>query len=131
MTTGHLPVWHEASGRYLDPATGEFLPTWDEALDTIGGDDQPLHVARFGPKFDAQGVLAGSRDSARCIGYLTKYLANCHQTATDVQQAHAGRLACRFNAVEMRQTLWRSLIMAMIKPYTDPGFRVSSCAGVF
>ncbi len=64
----HLPVWHEASARYLDPATGEFLPTWDEALDAIGDTDQPLHVARFGPKFDAQGVLAGSRDSARCIG---------------------------------------------------------------
>jgi hypothetical protein len=31
-------------------------------------------VGRFGPEFDAEGVLAGSRDSARCIGYLTKYL---------------------------------------------------------
>ena len=79
----HLPVWHEASGRYLDPATGEFLPTWDEALDAIGPDDEPLHVARFGDRFDAQGVLAGSRDAGRCIGYLTKYLtkhvADCHQ----------------------------------------------------
>jgi hypothetical protein len=62
---GELPVWHEPSGRYLDPATGEFLPTWDESLDAIGPEDEPLHVARFGPKFDAQGVLAGSRDSAR------------------------------------------------------------------
>ena len=93
----HLPVWHEASGQYLDPATGEFLPTWDDALDAIGADDEPLHVARFGPKFDAQGVLAGSRDSARCIGYLTKYLtkqiADCHQAQTDAQAAHAARLA--------------------------------------
>jgi len=94
---GHLPVWHEASGRYLDPETGEFLPAWDEALDAIGPDDQPLHVARFGPKFHAQGVLAGSRDSARCIGYLTKYLtkhvADCHQAQTSAQQDHAERLA--------------------------------------
>jgi len=93
----HLPVWHEAPGSYLDPATGEFLPTWDQALDAIGPEDEPLHVARFGPKFDAQGVLAGSRDSARCIGYLTKYLtkhiADCHQPATDAQHAHAARLA--------------------------------------
>ena len=93
----HLPAWHEASGRYLDPATGEFLPTWDDALDAIGDDDEPLHVARFGPKFDAQGVLAGSRDSARCIGYLTKYLtkqiADCHQAQTDAQADHAARLA--------------------------------------
>jgi hypothetical protein len=93
----HLPVWHEASSRYLDPATGEFLPTWDDALDAISDDDGPLHVARFGPRFDAQGVLAGSRDSARCIGYLTKYLtkqiADCHQAHTDAQDAHAARLA--------------------------------------
>ena len=93
----HLPVWHEASGRYLDPATGEFLPAWDDALDTLGPHDQPLHVARFGPKFDAQGVLAGSRDSARCIGYLTKYLtkqiADCHHADTDPQREHADRLA--------------------------------------
>ncbi|MDQ2874620.1 MAG: replication initiation protein [Actinomycetota bacterium] len=94
---GHLPVWHEAAGRYLDQVTGAFLPTWDDALDAIGPDDEPLHVARFGPRFDAQGVLAGSRDSARCIGYLTKYLtkhvADCHQAQTDDQAAHAGRLA--------------------------------------
>ncbi len=44
----HLPVWHDASGRYLNPETGEFLPTWDEALDAIGPHDQPLHVVRFG-----------------------------------------------------------------------------------
>ena len=64
------------------PGTGELLPTWDQALDAIGPHDQPLHVARFGPKFDAQGVLAGTKDAGRCIGYLTKYLtkqlAACH-----------------------------------------------------
>jgi hypothetical protein len=68
------PGWYEAHIGYLDPATGELLPTWDEVLDAITDDDQPRHVARFGGKFDAQGVLAGSKDSARCIGYLTKYL---------------------------------------------------------
>ena len=69
-----LPVWDEATGGYLDPATGEVLPTWDQALDAIGPDDEPWHVARFGVRFDAQGVLAGSKDAGRCIGYLTKYL---------------------------------------------------------
>jgi hypothetical protein len=92
----HLPAWHEESGRYLDPDTGELLPTWDEALDAIGPADSPLHVARFGPKFDAQGVLAGSRDSARCIGYLTKYLVKdlgtCHTPDTDAQRDHVTRL---------------------------------------
>ncbi len=93
----HLPVWHEPSGRYLDPSTGELLATWDDALDAITDDDQPRHVARFGTKFDAQGVLAGSRDAGRCIGYLTKYLtkqlADCHHAETGAQHAHTERLA--------------------------------------
>jgi hypothetical protein len=79
----HLPVWDEATGTYLDPATGEVLPTSDEALDAITDDDEPRHVARFGDRFDAQGVLSGSREANRCIGYLTKYLtkqvADCLQ----------------------------------------------------
>ena len=97
-----LPVWHEASGHYLDPATGELLPTWDQALDAIGPEDEPLHVARFGERFDAQGVIAGSRDANRCIGYLTKYLtkhvADCHQ-ATHASPARARRPAGRRAAV--------------------------------
>ena len=51
----------------------------------------------FGPKFDAQGVLAGSKDAGRCVRYLTKYLtkqiAGCHQASTDAEHAHAARLA--------------------------------------
>ena len=43
-----------------------------------------------GPRFDAQGVLAGSKDAGRCIGYLTKYLtkhvADCHETGTEAQR---------------------------------------------
>jgi len=66
-------------------------------LDAISPHDQPRHVARFGPKFDAQGVLAGSKDANKCIGYLTKYLtkqvAECHAPQTDAQRAHADRLA--------------------------------------
>jgi hypothetical protein len=54
-------------------------------------------VARFGEQFRAEGVLAGSRDANRCIGYLTKYLTkqlgDCHELDADTQQAHANRLA--------------------------------------
>ena len=92
-----LPVWDDQAATYLDPATGEVLPSWDDALDAIGDQDEPLHVARFGDRFDAQGVLAGSKDAARCIGYLTKYLtkqvADCHQATSDIQRAHMERLA--------------------------------------
>ena len=90
-----LPVWDEDSGNYLDPATGEILHTWDAALDAIGPDDAPRHVARFRPRFNAQGVLAGSKDADRCIGYLTKYLtkqvADCHMPETAAQRVHADR----------------------------------------
>jgi Replication initiator protein, pSAM2 len=93
----HLPVWDEHAAGYLDPETGEVLPTWDQALDAITDTDQPLHVARFGTRFDALGVLAGSRDANRCIGYLTKYLTkhlgDCHELDTDNQRVHASRLA--------------------------------------
>ena len=36
-----LPVWDEATGNYLDPATGEVLPTWDQALDASLGRPAP------------------------------------------------------------------------------------------
>jgi len=106
----HLPVWDEHFGSYVDPATGEVLPTWDQALDELG--DQPHHVARFGEQFDAQGVLAGSKDAARCIGYLTKYLTkqvgDCHHPDTDVQQAHIARLAeaLRYEPCSARCANW-------------------------
>jgi hypothetical protein len=52
----------------------------------LGRADNPLDVARFGDRFDAQRVLAGSKDANGCIGYITKYLtkhaADCHQAET-------------------------------------------------
>ena len=129
----HLPVWHEASGRYLDPATGEFLPTWDDALDAIGDDDEPLHVAKFGPKFDAQGVLSGSRDSARCIGYLTKYLtkqiADCHQAQTDAQAAHAERLADALRYEPCSPTCANWLRYGVQPKNAREGLRPGRCTG--
>ena len=83
--------------RRLDPETGELLTAWDQALDAIGDDAEPLHVARFGDRFDAQGVMAASKDANKCIGYLTKYLTKqlgeCHQAGNSAQEAHADRLA--------------------------------------
>ena len=106
-----LPAWDEHTGTYLDPDTGEVLPTWDQALDAIGDQDEPLHVARFGARFDAQGVLAGSQDASRCIGYLTEYLTkhlgDCHQAATDAQAGHADparqRAALRALLADLRE----------------------------
>jgi hypothetical protein len=36
-----LPVWDEHTGTYLDPGTGEVLPTWNQALDAITDQDEP------------------------------------------------------------------------------------------
>jgi hypothetical protein len=95
--SGSLPVWDEKRGRYVDPATGELLTAWDDALDAITNDDEPRHVAQLGTEFHAEGVLSGSKDAGRCIGYLTKYLTKqlgeCHQASTDAEQEHVNRLA--------------------------------------
>ncbi|MEV7013639.1 replication initiator [Streptosporangium sp. NPDC051022] len=95
----HLPVWAERderaeqypdgqAGDYLDPITGELLPTWDEALDQLDQDDEaePLHVVRFGAQVDVQGVIAGSPNTHKRIGYLTKYLTKSLGDTLDLDQ---------------------------------------------
>jgi hypothetical protein len=129
----HLPVWDQDAGTYLDPATGEVLPTWDEALDSIGDQDEPLHVARFGKRFDAQGVLAGSKDANRCIGYLTKYLtkqvADCHQATTSAQQTHIDQLAdaLRYEPCSPRCANW--LRYGVQPKNARPGLVPGACKG--
>jgi hypothetical protein len=130
---GHLPVWDEDKATYLDPDTGEVLPTWDEALDAIDADDEPLHVARFGDRFDAQGVLAGSKDSNRCIGYLTKYLtkhvADCHAALTDDQARHADRLADALRYEPCSPTCANWLRYGVQPKNAKPNMRPGACKG--
>jgi hypothetical protein len=128
-----LPVWDEGSGNYLDPATGELLQAWDDALDAIGPADQPQHVARFGAQFDAEGVLAGSKDANRCIGYLTKYLtkqvAECHVPETDAQQAHADRLAKALRYEPCSPTCANWLRFGIQPKNARPGLIPGACKG--
>jgi hypothetical protein len=130
---GELPVWHEATGRYVDPSTGELLPTWDQALDAIGPHDQALYVARFGPKFDAQGVLAGSRAARRCIGYLTKYLTKqlgrCHQAETDAQANHVARLVDALRYEPCSPTCANWLRYGITPKNPRPGLTPGQCKG--
>jgi Replication initiator protein, pSAM2 len=126
-------VWHEASGRYLDPETGELLTGWDDALDTIGPHDDPMYVARFGARFDAQGVLAGSKDSARCIGYLTKYLTkqlgDCHHPDTPAQQTHVDRLADALRYEPCSPTCANWLRYGIQPKNPRPGLVSGACKG--
>ena len=129
----HLPVWDEARSRYLDPATGELLTEWDDALDAIGPHDDPMHVARFGAKFDAQGVLAGSKDTGRCIGYLTKYLTkqlgDCHHAETDTQREHVDRLADALRYEPCSPTCANWLRYGIEPKNPRPGLVPGACKG--
>jgi len=71
-----LPEFVEDVG-FVDKATGEVLPTWDQALDALDKDPdaEPGHVVRFGKQLDLQGILATEGDADRRVAYLTKYLS--------------------------------------------------------
>jgi hypothetical protein len=95
------PEWDENLQAFLKPGTDEALPTWEQALDRIDEDEtaEPVHVTRFGNQLDMQGILAGSGDANRRIGYLTKYLGKSMtqplESSDDPsarQRAHADRL---------------------------------------
>jgi hypothetical protein len=97
-----LPRWSDEAGGYVDPATGSVLPTWDEALDALDRDPdaEPAHVVRFGEQDDLQGLLGGTPEAERRVGYLCKYLtkgiAATYDDDGDVspaRDAHIDRLA--------------------------------------
>jgi len=130
-----IPVWDPDRECYVDPETGEPLPTWDDALDRLDHDPdaRPLHVVRFGAQVDAQGVLAGSPDAGRCLGYLAKYLtksiADCHTPNTDAEREHAGRLldALRYEPCSPQCANW---LRYGIQPKdAGPGLRPACCRG--
>ncbi|GLY14463.1 hypothetical protein Kisp01_14780 [Kineosporia sp. NBRC 101677] len=123
-----LPVWDEdadapdavgnpasESVGYLDPTTAAVLPTWDEALDDLDTMDdlEPQHVVRFGIQSDIQGLLAGSPDADRRVGYLAKYLTKSMGTAhgeneNPAVKAHVDRLvhALRYEPCSPRCANW-------------------------
>ncbi|NKY89892.1 replication initiator protein [Nocardia veterana] len=81
--TDRLPFFDHSAGRFVDPdrvdpETGQRVPvpTWDEALDVMDAVDdlEPAHVVRFGSVMDIKGILGGTEEASRHVGYLTKYL---------------------------------------------------------
>jgi hypothetical protein len=125
-----LPAWDPDQESYVDPETGEPLPTWDDTLDVV---EEPTHVARFGAQVDAQGVLAGSADAQRAMGYLAKYLtksiADCHTPATDRQRDHVARLldVLRWEPCSERCANW--LRYGVQPRNARDGLRPGSCRG--
>jgi hypothetical protein len=95
-THGRLPVWDSRTKTFTDPDTGTSLPTFEQACETL---TEPAHVVRFGTQVHVKGVLGGTEEAGRHIGYLTKYLtksigqaAGLDEHATDAQRDHAHRL---------------------------------------
>ncbi|WP_219460213.1 helitron helicase-like domain-containing protein [Nonomuraea rhizosphaerae] len=126
-----LPVWEDGAG-YLDPTTGEVLPTWDEALDQ-DADGEPLHVVCFGVQVDVQGVLAGSPDADQCIRYLSKYLTKSLGDTLDAgdraHREHAARMveALRFEPCSPTCPNW--LRYGVQPKNAKPGMTPGRCRG--
>ncbi|MCX4097302.1 replication initiator [Nocardia sp. alder85J] len=98
-TGDRMPEWDHRAGGFVDPDTGHPLTSFDDARAVMDSVDEvePAHVIRWGVQADtrdigvddhvdadgeygpvrpnkAKGVLAGTKDANRLIGYLTKYL---------------------------------------------------------
>jgi hypothetical protein len=88
-----LPVWDSNRTTFVDSDTRQPLTPWDEALDQV---DQPAHTVTFGRQVHSKGILGGTEQAGRHIGYLTKYLTKSItevvEPTTDTQHRHADRL---------------------------------------
>jgi hypothetical protein len=88
-----LPVWDANTKTFVDPDTRQPLTAWADAVDQA---DEPAHVVRFGRQVHSKGILGGSEEAGRHIGYLAKYLTKSVtevvEPATDPQRQHADRL---------------------------------------
>ncbi|MEV4310784.1 replication initiator [Actinocrispum sp. NPDC049592] len=88
-----LPIWDSRVKVFVDPGTQLPLTDWDEAVRQV---DEPAHVARFGAQVHSKGILGGTEEAGRHIGYLTKYLTKSTgevvEATTVRQAAHHDRL---------------------------------------
>ncbi len=91
-----MPRWDDDAHGFVDPDTGQPLPTFDDAAEQL---DQPAHVVTLGPQVHVKGILGGTEEAGRHIGYLTKYLTKSVSQAaglsvdlTERQREHRRRL---------------------------------------
>jgi hypothetical protein len=95
-TEGRSPVWDANRKTFIDPDTRHPLTPWDQALEEV---EEPAHVVTFGPQVHSKGILSGTEQAGRHIGYLTKYLtksvgqaAGLGEHTSDAHREHAHRL---------------------------------------
>lgn len=90
-----MPVWDMRTKGFVDPDTNQPLTSWADAVADL---DVPAHVAEFGPQVHSKGILGGSEEAGRHVGYLTKYLVKSIAEVVEVDASarvsdHADRLA--------------------------------------
>ena len=92
------PVWDQHARTFIDPNTHTPLTSWDGAQDALASDEdaQPAHVVRFGEQCKPKGILGGTEEAGRHVGYLTKYLtksiSEIVEPDTAAQRQHHERL---------------------------------------
>jgi hypothetical protein len=69
-TDDRLPVWDTRTKAFTDPHTGTPLPTWEQACGEL---TEPAHVVRFGTQVHIKGILGGTEEAGRHIGYLKTF----------------------------------------------------------
>lgn len=127
------PVWNADKSAYVDPATGEPLPTWAEALDALDDPDAtPAYVVRLG-RVDVRGIEAGTRDAERSIRYVTKYLTKDlveHAAPkSDQQKAHFDRLHQELSVLPCSPTCANWLLYGVQPSRARPGLVPGRCSG--
>ena len=130
-----LPRWDNHHRAFVDPDTRAPLPTWDEATDPDAL-ATPAHTVVFGPQVHVKGILGGSEEAGRHIGYLTKYLtksvgqvAGLDESATSRQREHARRLAAELaiTPCSPRCPIW--LLYGIEPKGARPGTTPGHCKG--
>ncbi len=78
------PVWDMRAGGFVDPDTRQPLTAWDAAVDAV---EEPAHVVAFGRQVHSKGILGGTEEAGRHIGYLTKYLTKATGEVVEAEGA--------------------------------------------
>ncbi|WET79504.1 replication initiator protein [Amycolatopsis sp. QT-25] len=66
-----MPLWDGDRRVFVDPDTRAPLTDWDDVIEAV---EDPAHVVTFGRQVHSKGILGGTEEAGRHIGYLTKYL---------------------------------------------------------
>lgn len=90
---GRTPRWDMELGAFVDPDSEVPLTSWDVAIEGLS---EPAHVVQFGRQVHSKGLLGGSEDSTRHIGYLTKYLM---KSTSELVDADSDRQRAHHNAL--------------------------------